>query len=132
MGMTRSGSTETPINFAVHVIRAGRDGAWADFEQMLALLVSAIHGRARQVLAQTRDFHPSRGPAAHSQVIAYFKDGRRPRFEQAIGHDLASLRKWRNRADYDLTYPTQHSLSADVLVAVDSAAHLLEQLARLR
>lgn len=43
------------INFSVHEVRAG-EGAWEDFEQMLALLVQATHGEASLVFANPGDW----------------------------------------------------------------------------
>lgn len=44
------------INFSVHEVRAGIDGAHADFEQMLALLVQATCGEANLVFANPGDW----------------------------------------------------------------------------
>ena len=44
------------INFSVHEVRAGIDGAHADFEQMLALLVQATRGEAHLVFANQGDW----------------------------------------------------------------------------
>jgi hypothetical protein len=42
---------EPMVNFAVHQARAGVDGAPADFEQMIALLVQAHEGSGRRVFS---------------------------------------------------------------------------------
>jgi hypothetical protein len=50
-------SGEPPINFAAHQIRAGNlAGAREDFEQMLAMLVAAIHPGARLIAANPGDW----------------------------------------------------------------------------
>jgi hypothetical protein len=53
--MSGGGSGVPPINFFAHRIRAG-EGAWADFEQMLALLVQAIEGHAHLVHSNPGDW----------------------------------------------------------------------------
>ncbi|WP_433381916.1 hypothetical protein ACQPZX_17970 [Actinoplanes sp. CA-142083] len=48
---------EPPINFAAHQIRAGNlAGARDDFEQMLAMLIAAVHPGARQIAAHPGDW----------------------------------------------------------------------------
>src|ERR1700741_4099004 len=50
-------SGDPPINFAAHQFRAGnRAGARDDFEQMLAMLIAAIHPGARQIAAHPGDW----------------------------------------------------------------------------
>jgi hypothetical protein len=50
-------SGEPPINFAAHQIRAGNiAGAREDFQQMLAMLVAAIHPGARLIAANPGDW----------------------------------------------------------------------------
>src|SRR5262245_63650421 len=50
-------SGEPPINFAAHQIRAGNiSGAREDFEQMLAMLVAAVHPGARLIAANPGDW----------------------------------------------------------------------------
>ncbi|GIH15662.1 hypothetical protein Raf01_38340 [Rugosimonospora africana] len=50
-------SGEPPINFAAHQIRAGNvAGARDDFEQMLAMLIAAIHPGARAIAANPGDW----------------------------------------------------------------------------
>jgi hypothetical protein len=50
-------SGEPPINFAAHQIRAGNiAGAREDFQQMLAMLVAAIHPGARMIAANPGDW----------------------------------------------------------------------------
>jgi hypothetical protein len=44
------------INFSAHEVRAGKNGAREDFEQMLALLVQATHGEAALVSANPGDW----------------------------------------------------------------------------
>lgn len=44
------------INFIVHEVRAGQQGAREDFEQMLGLLVQATHGDAHLVFANPGDW----------------------------------------------------------------------------
>jgi hypothetical protein len=44
------------INFSAHEARAGRAGARGDFEQMLGLLVQAIHGGASLIFANPGDW----------------------------------------------------------------------------
>lgn len=44
------------INFSAHEVRAGKDGAREDFEQMIALLVQATHGEASMVFANPGDW----------------------------------------------------------------------------
>ena len=44
------------INFVVHEVRAGQQGAREDFEQMLGLLVQATHGDAHLVFANPGDW----------------------------------------------------------------------------
>jgi hypothetical protein len=50
-------SGEPPINFAAHQIRAGNvSGAREDFQQMLSMLVAAVHPGARLVAANPGDW----------------------------------------------------------------------------
>src|SRR5256885_10846906 len=50
-------SGEPPINFAAHQFRAGNiAGAREDFEQMLAMLVGAVHPGARLIAANPGDW----------------------------------------------------------------------------
>lgn len=53
--MSSGGSGVPPINFFAHRVRAG-DGAWADFEQMLALLVQATEGHAHLIHSNPGDW----------------------------------------------------------------------------
>ncbi|MBL7259837.1 hypothetical protein [Paractinoplanes lichenicola] len=53
----RLAAGEPPINFAAHQFRAGNlAGARDDFEQMLAMLISAIHPGARAIAANPGDW----------------------------------------------------------------------------
>jgi hypothetical protein len=53
----RLAAGEPPINFAAHQFRAGNmAGARDDFEQMLAMLIAAVHPGARQVAAHPGDW----------------------------------------------------------------------------
>ena len=53
----RLAAGEPPINFAAHQIRAGNlAGARDDFEQMLAMLIAAVHPGARQIAAHPGDW----------------------------------------------------------------------------
>jgi hypothetical protein len=55
--VTNLASGEPPINFAAHQFRAGNmAGARDDFEQMLAMLVAAIHPGARLIAANPGDW----------------------------------------------------------------------------
>jgi hypothetical protein len=55
--VTDLASGEPPINFAAHQFRAGNmAGARDDFEQMLAMLVAAIHPGARLIAANPGDW----------------------------------------------------------------------------
>ncbi|MFF5288409.1 serine/threonine protein kinase [Paractinoplanes globisporus] len=55
--MSRLAAGEPPINFAAHQIRAGNlAGARDDFEQMLAMLLAAVHPGARQIAAHPGDW----------------------------------------------------------------------------
>src|SRR5215470_17021955 len=50
-------SGEPPINFAAHQVRAGNiAGARDDFEQMLGMLIAAIHPGARAIAANPGDW----------------------------------------------------------------------------
>jgi hypothetical protein len=50
-------SGEPPINFAAHQVRAGNlAGARDDFEQMLAMLLAAVHPGARAIFANPGDW----------------------------------------------------------------------------
>jgi hypothetical protein len=54
---TQLASGEPPINFAAHQFRAGNiSGAREDFEQMLAMLIAAIHPGARLISANPGDW----------------------------------------------------------------------------
>jgi len=54
---SRLAAGEPPINFAAHQFRAGNmAGARDDFEQMLAMLIQAVHPGARQVAAHPGDW----------------------------------------------------------------------------
>lgn len=54
---TRLAAGEPPINFAAHQFRAGNmAGARDDFEQMLAMLISAIYPGARAIAANPGDW----------------------------------------------------------------------------
>lgn len=54
---TSLSSGEPPINFAAHQIRAGNlAGARDDFEQMLAMLIAAVHPGARAIAANPGDW----------------------------------------------------------------------------
>lgn len=53
--MSSGGSGVPSINFFAHRVRAG-DGAWADFEQMLALLVQATEGHAHLIHSNPGDW----------------------------------------------------------------------------
>lgn len=54
---TNLASGEPPINFAAHQFRAGNmAGARDDFEQMLAMLIQAIHPGARAIAANPGDW----------------------------------------------------------------------------
>ena len=54
---SRLDAGEPPINFAAHQIRAGNlAGARDDFEQMLAMLIAAVHPGARQIAAHPGDW----------------------------------------------------------------------------
>lgn len=55
MGRLVSG-LQPMINFSVHEVRAGKNGASEDFEQMLGLLVQATHGEASLVAASPGDW----------------------------------------------------------------------------
>ncbi|MFG1609229.1 hypothetical protein [Actinoplanes sp. NPDC049265] len=55
--VSRLAAGEPPINFAAHQFRAGNiAGARDDFEQMLAMLISAIHPGVRQIAAHPGDW----------------------------------------------------------------------------
>lgn len=53
--MSGGGSGVPPINFFAHRVRAG-EGAWADYEQMLALLVQATEGQAQLIHSNPGDW----------------------------------------------------------------------------
>src|SRR5919201_5215068 len=53
----RLAAGEPPINFAAHQVRAGNiAGARDDFEQMLSMLIAAIHPGARAIAANPGDW----------------------------------------------------------------------------
>jgi hypothetical protein len=57
VAVTPLAAGEPPINFAAHQIRAGNiSGAREDFEQMLAMLIAAIHPAARLIAANPGDW----------------------------------------------------------------------------
>jgi hypothetical protein len=97
--VTRAASGEPPIHFYAHQSRGGETGAREDFEQMIALLVTAVRGDARLVYANPGDWGiDALVGELHGRVTIwqakYFIGGVKGRHREQIEKSFNSA--WRN------------------------------------